>query len=155
MARAEQATILGYEPAWTPSPAADPWPPCPSISRSPWTSRIDLCQNAGPDAERIFPMVELADPLREDRAYLTRSVGPVVLERRSSDGGWTRVWEYEKSEEARRAVDARISADGGSLADYRVRPLEHRSRIQNLVLAGFIAVVVAVCLATLVVALIR
>jgi len=99
-------------------------------------------------------MVELVDSLRGGRAYLTRSVGPVVLECRSSDGGWTRVWEYEKSEEASRAVDARINAGGGSLTDYRVRPFERRSRIQNLVLAGCIAVVVAVCLATLVVALI-
>ena len=100
-------------------------------------------------------MAELVDASLRDRARFKRSVGPIILEHRSSDGGWTPVWEYEKSEEASRAVDARVSANDGSLADYRVRPLEHRSRIQNTALAACIGVVVAVCLATLVVALIR
>jgi len=100
-------------------------------------------------------MAELVDSLREDRAYLRRSIGPVILECRSSAGGWTRVWEYEKGEEASRAVDTRISVSGGSLADYRLRPLERRPRIRNLALAGLIALAVAVCMATLVVPFIR
>lgn len=99
-------------------------------------------------------MAELVGPSLQDMANLRRSVGPVILERRASDGGWAPVWEYEKSEEASRAVETRVSAHDGSSADYRVRPLEHRSRIQNTALTC-IAVVVAICLATLVVALIR